>query len=79
MATGGARAANGNAAAAETAREQPRRRLRVVTRCATVEEFLIAFAPLADETSVFVLTSVPRPLGVRQPFVLELRDLPLPF
>jgi hypothetical protein len=79
---GGARAANGSADAAAGAAarapaasaDPPRRRLRVVTRCATKEEFLIAFAPLADETSIFVLTSVPRPLGIRQPFVIELRD-----
>ncbi|MEJ7734520.1 MAG: hypothetical protein WKG00_35645 [Polyangiaceae bacterium] len=54
--------------------QAPRRRLRVVTRCADIDEFMAAFAPFTDETSLFVVTTAPRPVGPRQPFVIQLRD-----
>lgn len=50
------------------------KRLRIVTRCGTLEEFFATFGPFADEASLFIVTNKPRPLGLRQPFVIQLKD-----
>lgn len=50
------------------------KRLRIVTRCGTLDEFFATFGPFADESSVFIVTNKPRPLGLRQPFVIQLRE-----
>src|SRR5687767_10867362 len=48
--------------------------MRVSTRCRTVDELVAAFATLVDDQSMVVLTDQQRPLGTRQPFVVELAD-----
>lgn len=50
------------------------KRLRIVTRCSTLEEFFITFGPFADEASLFIVTNKPRALGLVQPFVIQLKD-----
>jgi len=50
------------------------KRLRIVTRCGTLDEFFATFGPFADDTSLFIVTNKPRPLGLRQPFVIQLRE-----
>jgi hypothetical protein len=49
------------------------RLLRVVTRCATRDEFLATFDRFVDESSVFVATHQPRPVGARLPFAIALK------
>jgi len=46
----------------------------VVTRCATAEEFFSSFRPFVDDTSVFIPTRSPRPVGTRQAFLIQLKD-----
>jgi len=46
--------------------------MRVLTPCATVEEFVSRFAPLVDEESIVIVTLQPRRLGSRRPFELVL-------
>jgi hypothetical protein len=58
----------------EAASRVTNRLLRVVTRCATRVEFLATFDRFVDETSVFVATHQPRPLGAKLPFAIALRD-----
>ncbi|MEZ4294973.1 MAG: hypothetical protein R3B70_08340 [Polyangiaceae bacterium] len=50
------------------------KRLRIVTRCASLDEFFATFGPFADETSLFIVTNKPRALGLVQPFVMQLKD-----
>lgn len=50
------------------------KRLRIVTRCGALAEFFATFGPFADESSLFIVTNKPRPLGLRQPFVIQLKD-----
>ncbi len=50
------------------------KRLRIVTRCGTLDELIATFGPFADESSLFIVTNKPRPLGLRQPFVIQLRE-----
>jgi hypothetical protein len=46
----------------------------VVTRSETTEEFLTTFRAFVDETSMFVPTRSPRPVGTRQAFLIQLKD-----
>ncbi len=50
------------------------KRLRIVTRCGSLDELIATFGPFADETSLFIVTNKPRSLGLRQPFVIQLRE-----
>src|SRR5262249_16943690 len=50
------------------------KRLRIVTRCGTLDEFFATFAAFADERSRFIVTNKPRRLGLRQPCVVQLRE-----
>ncbi len=50
------------------------KRLRIVTRCGSLDELIATFGPFADETSLFIVTNKPRTLGLRQPFVIQLRE-----
>lgn len=50
------------------------KRLRIVTRCSTVDEFFATFGAFADESSLFIVTNKPRALGLVQPFVIQLKD-----
>ncbi|MBK8257269.1 MAG: PEGA domain-containing protein [Polyangiaceae bacterium] len=52
----------------------PNKRLRIVTRCGSLDELVATFGPFADETSLFIVTNKPRPLGLVQPFVIQLKD-----
>jgi hypothetical protein len=58
----------------ELAGQVTNRLLRVVTRCATRAEFMATFDRFVDETSVFVATHQPRPVGARLPFAIALKD-----
>lgn len=50
------------------------KRLRIVTRCGTIDEFFATFGGFADESSLFIVTNKPRALGLVQPFVIQLKD-----
>ncbi len=50
------------------------KRLRIVTRCSTLDEFFVTFGAFADESSLFIVTNKPRALGLVQPFVIQLKD-----
>ena len=50
------------------------KRLRIVTRCTTIDEFFATFGAFADESSLFIVTNKPRALGLVQPFVIQLKD-----
>jgi len=48
--------------------------IRVVTNCSTRDEFLLRFARFVDETSIFVITPAPLPIGTARPFACQLDD-----
>src|SRR5262245_26575376 len=50
------------------------RLLRIVTRCSSVDEFTTTFERFIDETTIFIVTGDPRPVGVKQPFVITLSN-----
>jgi hypothetical protein len=50
------------------------RTLRVVTRCTSLDEFVEGFAPLVDETSVFLVTSTELAPGTERRLVFQLAD-----
>jgi PEGA domain len=49
-----------------------RKLLRLATRCSTNEEFFATFSRFVDETSIVILTSQPRPVGTKQPILVQL-------
>jgi hypothetical protein len=58
---------------ARSARRRPRI-LRVVSRCATIDDFVAAFERFSDGETLFISTAEPRPVGARQPMSITLMD-----
>ena len=50
------------------------KRLRIVTRCGSLDEFFGTFGAFADESSLFIVTNKPRALGLKQSFVIQLAN-----
>ncbi len=48
--------------------------LRIVSRCSSVEEFVSVFRRFCDQTSLFIATKTPKPLGSDSRFNITLSD-----
>src|SRR5687768_13984637 len=48
--------------------------IRVVTRCASLDEFVATFSRFVDDRSLFIVTNQPRPIQAARPFVVQLKD-----
>jgi hypothetical protein len=48
--------------------------LRIATRCATMDQFVVQFRRFCDDNSVFVCTLATRPVGLETAFSIDLSD-----
>ncbi len=56
------------------ASETKPRRMKIATRCTSVEDFIWTFSKYVDDRSIFIATRTPKPVGTVRPFALLLDD-----